>query len=80
MAMPYEAAQSPVAPSAASRLWTVGASAGVSIAVLLALAAIRPSRSPRLIGAALLVIVLTWAVNRKRPVAINDPEIGRAHV
>ncbi|WP_420471896.1 sensor histidine kinase [Brevundimonas sp. FT23042] len=72
--MPYEAAQSPVAPSAASRLWTVGASAGVSIAVLLALAVIRPSLAPWLIGAALLVIVLTWAVNRKRPAAINDPD------
>ncbi|WP_420479354.1 sensor histidine kinase [Brevundimonas sp. FT23028] len=72
--MPYEAAQSPVAPSAASRLWTVGASAGVSIAVLLALAVVRPSLAPWLIGAALLVIVLTWAVNRKRPVAISDPD------
>jgi two-component system phosphate regulon sensor histidine kinase PhoR len=67
--MPYEAAQSPVAPSAASRLWTVGASAGVSVVVLLTLAAFHPALAQWLIGAALLVSISTWAVNRRpRPV------------
>ncbi|MDQ8027305.1 MAG: ATP-binding protein [Brevundimonas sp.] len=63
--MPYEAAQSPVAPSSASRLWTAGASAGVSVVVLLVLAVFHPQIAGPLIGGALLVTVFTWAVNRR---------------
>lgn len=73
--MPYEAAQSPVAPSSASRLWTVGASAGVSVVVLLLLAIFQPALAPWLIGAALLVSVSTWAINRRpRSTAVVDAE------
>lgn len=73
--MPYEAAQSPVAPSSASRLWTVGASAGVSVVVLLLLAIFQPALAPWLIGAALLVSVSTWAINRRpRSKAVVDAE------
>ena len=71
--MPYEAAQSPVAPSSASRLWTGGASAGVSVVVLLLLAIFQPTLAPWLIGAALLVSVSTWAINRRpRSAAVAD--------
>ncbi|RZJ43893.1 MAG: PAS domain-containing protein, partial [Brevundimonas sp.] len=63
--MPYEATQSPVAPSAGSRLWTVGASAGVSIVVMIGLAVAQPTLAPWLVGGALLVGVSTWAVNRR---------------
>ncbi|MBA4804154.1 MAG: ATPase [Brevundimonas sp.] len=66
--MPLEAAPSPVAPPAASRLWTVGASAGISIAVLVALAASHRELASWLLGAAALVGLATWAVNR-RPAA-----------
>jgi two-component system phosphate regulon sensor histidine kinase PhoR len=69
--MPYEAAQSPVAPSAASRLWTVGASAGVSAVVLLTLAVFHQEIAHWLIGAALLVGVFTWAVNRRPRPTLN---------
>ena len=63
--MPYEASQSPVAPSSASRLWTVGAGAGVSVTVMLVLAVFNPTVAPELIGGALLVGIFTWAVNRR---------------
>lgn len=77
--MPYEAAQSPVAPSSASRLWTVGASAGVSVVVLLLLAIFQPTLAPWLIGAALLVSVSTWAINRRpRSAAVADAEAEAA--
>uniref|UniRef100_UPI0025BAB195 histidine kinase dimerization/phospho-acceptor domain-containing protein n=1 Tax=Brevundimonas sp. TaxID=1871086 RepID=UPI0025BAB195 len=75
--MPYEAAQSPVAPSAASRLWTVGASAGVSVVVLLTLAVFYPALAQWLIGGAVLVGVSTWAVNR-RPRSAPSAETAEA--
>ncbi|GAA0654092.1 ATP-binding protein [Brevundimonas lenta] len=62
--MPFEAAPSPVIPSAASRLWTAGASAGVSIGVLLVLAVAQPGLAPWLLGAAVVVGVATWMINR----------------
>lgn len=71
--MLYEAVQSPVAPAAGSRLWTVGASAGVSITVLIVLSVTQPTLAPWLLGAALLVGVSTWAIHR-RPPAPRDGE------
>lgn len=71
--MPYEAVQSPVAPSAGSRLWTVGASAGVSIVIMVGLAVAQPTLAPWLLGGALLVGVFTWAINR-RPTAAPGAE------
>lgn len=65
--MPFDAAPSPVAPPAASRLWTAGASAGIPIAVLLGLAAVHPELAPWLVGAAALVALAAWAANRRRP-------------
>jgi two-component system phosphate regulon sensor histidine kinase PhoR len=78
--MPYEASQSPVAPSSASRLWTVGASAGISVATLLVLAVFHRSLAPWLISAALLVSAFTWAVNRRpgRPDLSGEAEPSAA--
>ncbi|RYG16166.1 MAG: ATPase, partial [Caulobacteraceae bacterium] len=64
--MPLDAAPSPVAPPAASRLWTTGASAGVSVVILIALAITHHEPAPWLLGGAALVIAATWAVNRRR--------------
>ncbi|HYC73778.1 ATP-binding protein, partial [Brevundimonas sp.] len=63
--MPYDVSPSPVAPQAGSRLWTAGASAGVAIAVLLGLAALRPELAWPLLAGAALVALATWAVNRR---------------
>lgn len=65
--MPFDAAPSPVAPPAASRLWTLGASAGVPIAVLLGLAAFHHDIADWLVGAAALVALAAWAGSRRRP-------------
>ena len=63
--MPYEASPSPVAPQSGSRLWTVGASAGISVAVLLVLAVFQPEMAVWLIGAALAIALMTWTVHRQ---------------
>jgi two-component system phosphate regulon sensor histidine kinase PhoR len=63
--MPYESPPSPVAPPAGSRLWTTGASAGVSIAVMLGLAALRPDSAGYMLAGAALVGLATWAVARR---------------
>ncbi len=63
--MPYDVSPSPVAPQAGSRLWTAGASAGVAIAVLLGLAALRPELAWPLLAGAALVALATWVVNRR---------------
>ncbi len=79
--MPLETAPSPVAPPPASRLWTAGASAGVSIAVLVGLAATHHGPAPWLLGGAAVVAAATWAVNRRRPglsTATTAPEPGDA--
>ena len=65
--MPYETSPSPVAPQAGSRLWTAGASAGIAVIVLVALAIIEPSMAPLLLGGAVLVALGAWAVNRRPP-------------
>jgi two-component system, OmpR family, phosphate regulon sensor histidine kinase PhoR len=62
--MPYEVSPSPVAPLSGSRLWSAGATAGIAIAVLVGLAIHAPTLAPVLLGAALLVGVTAWAMNR----------------
>ncbi|HRJ65285.1 MAG TPA: ATPase, partial [Brevundimonas sp.] len=62
--MPYEVSSSPVAPQAGSRLWTAGASTGIAVAVLVGLAAWHPVLAPWLIGAAALIGVSAWFLNR----------------
>ena len=68
--MSYEFSPSPVAPQVGSRLWTVGASAGVAIVVLLGLALLLPEVSGYLVAGAALVAVATWAVNRRPAAAL----------
>lgn len=65
--MPYEAAPSPVIPSAASRLWTAGASAGVAIAVLVVLAVIHRELAPWLLSGAAVAALAALALNRSPP-------------
>lgn len=65
--MPYEVAPSPVIPQAGSRLWNVGASAAVSVAALIAGAVLAREAAPWLLGAAAVVVVMTWTLNRRRP-------------
>ncbi len=72
--MPLDSAPSPVAPPAASRLWTAGASAVVSVAVLLTLAVTHREMSGWLIFGAGIILVMTWVMNRRRPPARPSAE------
>ncbi len=71
--MPYEVSSSPVAPRTGSRLWTVGAGAGVAVAVLTGAAVLQPANALWFLTAAALVGVITWALNRT-PTAETRPE------
>jgi len=71
--MPYEIFSSPVAPRSGSRLWTVGAGTAIAIAALLGSAALHPENAAGLVGAALLVGLTTWALNR-RPLPAPNPD------
>ncbi|MGV8929919.1 MAG: sensor histidine kinase [Brevundimonas sp.] len=62
--MPHPISSSPLAPQAGSRLWTVGAGAGIAIAALLGAAALQRETAVWLIGAAVLVGLATWTLNR----------------
>jgi two-component system, OmpR family, phosphate regulon sensor histidine kinase PhoR len=62
--MPYEVSSSPVAPQAGSRLWTAGTSTGIAVAVLVGLAGWQPALAPWLLGAAALIGVSAWFLNR----------------
>jgi two-component system phosphate regulon sensor histidine kinase PhoR len=74
--MPHEVSSSPVTPPAGSRLWTVGAGAGVAIAALIGAAALQPSNAVWLLSAAALVGLTTWAVNRTpSPAARPEPTL-----
>ncbi|MFN3354046.1 MAG: sensor histidine kinase [Brevundimonas sp.] len=64
--MPYESTPSPVAPDAGSRLWTVGASAGVACTALIVVAVLNPAVARELLIAAGVVAVSTWAINARR--------------
>ncbi|MEH6697354.1 MAG: ATP-binding protein [Brevundimonas sp.] len=67
--MPDTQDPSPVAPSPGSRLWTAGASGGLAVLILLALAVYDPEHAPPLLAGALLVALSTWMVARQRPVS-----------
>lgn len=71
--MPFDTAPSPVAPPAASRLWTAVASVGIPVAVLLGLAAIHHDIAGWLVGAAALVALAAWAAHRRPSVDGRRP-------
>lgn len=60
---------SPVAPKPSSRLWTAGASGGIAILILVALAINDPAHARELLMGAALVGFTTWLVNRTAPTA-----------
>ncbi|MFN3667718.1 MAG: sensor histidine kinase [Brevundimonas sp.] len=70
--MAYETSPSPVAPRTASRLWTVGAGAGIAVLALLAAAVRHPDSAAFLLGAAAVVGLSSWAFNRT-PAAATGP-------
>lgn len=72
--MPYEQSPSPVAPATGSRLWTVGASGGVAILVLVLGAVLHREAAPLLLSGAGVTAVLTWLINRRAPAAAA-PEV-----
>ncbi len=78
--MPYEQPPSPVAPTASSRLWTAGASGGVAILVMAALAVVKPELAGWLAAGAVAVAVATWLVNRAPPVTLDEAELESAGV
>ncbi|KQY75240.1 cell wall metabolism sensor histidine kinase WalK [Brevundimonas sp. Root1423] len=69
--MPYEVSSSPVAPRTGSRLWTVGASAGIAIVALLVAAILQPGAAVWLFGAAVLIGLATWTIHRLPEVAVE---------
>jgi len=71
--MAYEISSSPVAPQTGSRLWTVGAGAGIAILALIATAAFHPENAAWLLASAVLVGLSTWALNRT-PSAAAGPQ------
>ncbi|WEK38886.1 MAG: ATP-binding protein [Candidatus Brevundimonas colombiensis] len=61
--MPYESSPSPVAPMSSSRLWTVGASVGIAILILVVLAILHPELASWLLGGAVIVAASAWLLN-----------------
>jgi len=53
-----------VTPRTGSRLWTVGASAGIAILALIGAAVLEPANAVWLLGAAVLVGLSSWTLNR----------------
>ena len=80
--MTYDLSPSPVAPHAGSRLWTVGAGAGVAIIVMVGLAIYQPGLAWPLLAGAALVALAAWAANRRpgRPVRTDDHAVETAPV
>ena len=76
--MPYEVSASPVAPQTGSRLWTVGASAGIAIVALLVAAILQPGAAIYLVGAAVLVGLTAWWVNRAPPAGVEADDAVQA--
>lgn len=72
--MPYESSPSPVAPAHGSRLWNAGASAGVSIVVLIGLAFLQPELWRYLLGAVALIALGAWIVGRRAAPVVAAPE------
>ena len=81
--MSYEPQPSPVAPKLNSRLWTAGASGGLSILIMLVLAVMKPELAGWLVMGAMAVGLATWLVNREPhmsepvPAAIKDTSVDR---
>lgn len=71
--MSHEFSSSPVTPPAGSRLWTVGAGAGIAITALIGAAALQPANAAWLLSAAVLVGLTTWVLNRT-PSGVARPE------
>ena len=76
--MPYEVSASPVAPQTGSRLWTVGASAGIAIVALLVAAILQPGAAIYLVGAAVLVGLTAWWINRAPPAGVEADDAVQA--
>ncbi|CAN5238300.1 ATP-binding protein [soil metagenome] len=70
--MSFEQSPSPVAPPTSSRLWTAGTTGGLAVVILLLLAAARPDFASWLIGAAVLMAVVTWMSSRRVASAPGD--------
>ena len=71
--MSHEAPSSSVTPPAGSRLWRVGAGAGIAIAALIGAAALQPENAAWLVAAAVLVGLTTWVLHRT-PDTVARPE------
>jgi len=61
--MPYEVSPSPVAPMSTSRLWTIGATVAIAVAVMVGLAVAHPELANWLIGGAVLIAGSAWLLN-----------------
>jgi len=72
-AMPYEVSPSPVAPTSTSRLWTIGATVAIAVAVMLSLAVLHPPLAPWLIGGAVVVTGSAWLLNTPVRLAEIEP-------
>jgi two-component system phosphate regulon sensor histidine kinase PhoR len=75
--MPYEVSSSPVAPRSGSRLWTVGASAGIAITALIGAAILQPLPAGWLLAAAFLVGLTTWLIHRRPPAATSPVDAAQ---
>ena len=71
--MPYEVSPSPVAPMSTSRLWTIGATVAIAVAVMVGLAVAHPELANWLIGGALLVAASAWLLNAPDRAAETAP-------
>ena len=71
--MPFDESPSPVAPPASSRFWTNGATGGVAVIIMLALASARPDAAPWLLAGAALVAAMTLLGARRPAQASVDP-------
>ncbi|CAN5384907.1 ATP-binding protein [soil metagenome] len=58
--MPLDPSPSPVTPIASSRLWTTGASGGLAVLIMLALAGFQPDLAGWLVTGAAAVALTTW--------------------
>lgn len=75
--MPYEVSSSPVAPRSGSRLWTVGAGAGIAITALIGAAILQPLPAGWLLAAAFLVGLATWLIHRRPPAATRPVDAAQ---
>jgi len=78
--MPYESSPSPVAPISTSRLWTVGISIAIAVAVMVGLAFFHPGIANWLIGGAVIVGASAWILNAHPAVTTPVPEAKGAPV